>query len=169
MRDIILSLFKYYYDTRRIVKRITIKQDKGGQIVMIHPTLFAVEASLWKWGTTDIPDIDKADEVQEKERIRVGNLLYSMAINALENQDKRIDFEREYGRHNINKSNDADLIDYSQRAFYYLKILTPYEYDTSEPEFDEEGILLGFKQLPKRKIIDEDISPYIDENTREDV
>lgn len=162
MRDTIEDLFKYYYGIKRIVKRIVIRKDRGGQMIMVSPSLFAVEAGLWKWGTTDIPDVDKADVIQEQERLRVANLLYDMAINALENQDKRKEFEFDYGKYNISKEAENDLINYALRAFYFLKILTPYEYDVSEPEFDEEGVLLGFKGLPKKRVTDEDIAPFLE-------
>ena len=171
MRDIVLGLFKYFYDIKRIVKRIVIRKDRGGQMIMVSPSLFAVEAGLWKWGTTDLPDMEKSDDIQQKERLRVANLLYDMAVNSLENdtdKNKRKDFEYEYGKYNINKENEAEQINYSQRAFYYLKILTPYEYDVSEPEFDEEGTLIGFKGLPKKKIVDEDIAPFLEDESKKE-
>ena len=137
-------------------------------MILVSPSLFAVEANLWKWGTADIPDVEKADDIQQKERIRIAQMLYDMSTNALENENKKEEFEYGYGRYNINKDNEAELINYAERAFFYLKILTPYEYDVSEPEFDEEGALLGFKQLPKKKALDKDIAPFLAEEPQGD-
>src|SRR3990167_8505386 len=137
VKDIIQGLIEQYYNTSEVVRDIVIRRTRGEQLINVFPTLAAVKWGLWKYGSTDIPDLEKQNVLLEEIRLRVAKQIYQLAKRSLVFKDKQPEWERLYGKHHLNTENHWELVDYSLGAFFWLEILTPWEYDTSEPQMDE--------------------------------
>lgn len=151
MNDIIKSLIREYYSKRRIITDMYIFKSRGQQIINVFPGLHAAKWKLFLHGTTDIPDIDRADKILDMERLEIAKQLYDLALRSLDYKRARDDWNRVYGKAYISENKHEEMVNYSMGAFFWLKILTPYEYDISEPQIDESGKLLGMRLKPKPK------------------
>lgn len=163
VHEIIGSLIREYYSKRRIITDMYIFKSKGQQIINVFPGLHAKKWGLFLHGTTDIPDIKEADKVLESERLEIAKQLYDLALRSLDYKKSRDEWNRVYGKAYISESKHEEMVNYSIGAFFWLGILTPYEYDISEPQIDESGKLLGMRLKPKEKPEDvlKDVEKYV--------
>ena len=151
MIEIIKSLVKEYYSKRRIITDMYIFKSRGQQIINVFPGLHAQKWKLFLHGTTEIPDIERADKVLDMERLEIAKQLYDLALRSLDYKEARGEWNKVYGKAYISENKHEEMVNYSMGAFFWLKILTPYEYDISEPQIDESGKLLGMRLKPKEK------------------
>ena len=79
MKDIIQGLIEQYYNTSEVVRDIVIRRTRGEQLINVFPTLAAVKWGLWKYGSTDIPDLEKQNVLLEEIRLRVAKQIYQLA------------------------------------------------------------------------------------------
>ena len=165
MIETIKELFKEYYGIRRRVTDMYIFKSRGQQIINVFVTLNAVKYRLFLHGTTDIPDVEKADDIDDMERLRIAKQIYDFTLSSLDYKGARNEWNRVYGKAYISEKNHEDMVNYSRGALFHLGILTPYEYDISEPQIDESGKLLGMRLKPKEK--PEDILKEVEKYTGE--
>jgi hypothetical protein len=150
-----------------IVQQITVTEKQGRTTVNIVPQVAPAIWKMYKPGefnqsTGSGPlDIDGAQNIQNDERTRIARELFYHAIDILDELNKRKEFNAFYGDivPEPDKTHYLILMRYARKAFYYTKVLTPFEYDTMEPVFDESGILMGMKQLPKKET--DEIEQYL--------
>ena len=163
MIETIKSLIKEYYDIRRRVTDMYIFRSRGQQIINVFVTLNAFKYRLFLHGTTDIPDVEYADRIDDIERLRISKQIYDLALRSLDYKQLREGWNRIYGKAYINENKHEEMVNYSMGAFFWLGILTPYEYDISEPQIDESGKLLGMRLKPKEKSEDilEEVEKYV--------
>lgn len=170
MIEIIKSLIREYYAKRRIITDMYIFKSRGQQIINVFPGLHATKWKLFLHGTTEIPDIDRADKVLDMERLEIAKQIYDLALRSLDYKQSRDDWNRIYGKAYISENKHEEMVNYSMGAFFWLKILTPYEYDISEPQIDESGKLLGMRLKPKEKPEDvlAEVEKYVGKFEEED-
>ena len=158
MRDVVKKLIKEYYDTDIIVREMVVQQQQGRQVINIFPNLAAVKWNLFVKGTVDRqtgigdPDVDRTNQILEARRQQKAEQVFAMVQYILKIQEETENFNTDIWKNTVPKPNDyhPSLIQYSQRALFYLKILTPFEYDTTEDQIDESGIEIATKLLPKQ-------------------
>lgn len=161
MKDIIEMLLKKYYKITMILPVTKVQRDMGKEHVTIHDDL---APNLWMlYDQTTINqstgrgkvDIDRAKIIQEDERKRIAIQIYNLTTTILKQKNKDREWDAEYNDvpPTLNDEHEK-LIRYSTGALFYMDIITPYEYDITEPLHDESGNLLAMKQLPKE--MDED-------------
>jgi len=151
MIDVIKLLVKEYYSKRRIITDMYIFKSRGQQIINVFPGLHAQKWKLFLHGTTEIPDVEQADRILELERLEIAKQLYDLSLRSLDYKGLRDEWSRIYGKAHISLEKHEEMVNYSMGAFFWLGILTPYEYDISEPQIDESGKLLGMRLKPKEK------------------
>lgn len=154
MIEIIQGLFKEYYNRRRIITDMYIFKSRGQQIINVFPNLHANKWKVFLHGTTEIPDIKRADEILDMEKLEIAKQVYDLALRSLDFKGKRKEWEKLYGKAYVNDKSHEEMISFSLGAFFWLGILTPYEYDISEPQIDESGKLLGMRLKPKESADD---------------
>src|ERR1044072_7713754 len=149
-----------------IVPQITVTEKQGRTTVNIVPQLAPAIWKMYKTGEynqalgTGQLDINGAQTLQNDERTRIAKELFYHAIDILDELGKKSDFNAFYKDiPPTDKDHYLMLMRYARKAFYYTKVLTPFEYDTMEPVFDESGILMGMKQLPKKET--DEIEQYL--------
>ena len=165
MIEIIKNLLKEYYSKRRIITDMYIFKSRGQQIINVFPGLHAKKWGLFLHGTTDIPDVEEADRILDMERVEIAKQLYDLALRSLEYKKSKEEWNRTYGKAYISENKHEEMVNYSLGAFFWLGILTPYEYDISEPQIDESGKLLGMRLKAKDK--PEDILKEVEKYTGE--
>ena len=146
----IIKLMDEYYSTDIIIKDVVILEEKGQKRVNVFDNLAAIK---WKIYKTDkiTPDIDKTYEITERRKTEKAQQLFSIALGVLKRTDKLRKWNSEYGREPKMEDEHTKLMDYSRGAFYFLNIITPYEYEVQEQLLDEQGILVGNKMIPKEE------------------
>ena len=158
MRDVIKKLIKEYYDTDIIIRDMVVQESKGKQVINIFSNLASNKWNLFENNIVNPvsglgkPDLQMTEKILEGRRQLKAEQIYRMAKDIMVNEGKDAEFHRLW-KETEPKENDAHvrLITYSLRALFFMDILTPYEYEMSEPAFDESGHLLGMKQLPREK------------------
>lgn len=164
MKDVVLNLIKKYFEIRMILKRTIVTERKGNITINIFDDVAPNLWNMYVQGTMNITtmrgnlDFGKVREIQEEERIRIARQVFQITLAVLQEQGigAKKKWDLRYGRisPDILKSAHADLISYSLGALFDVGVLTPFEYDLTEPAFDETGKLLYVKQLPKPKTDD---------------
>lgn len=166
MQEIILALIDKFHKTRDIVDRIVIqKMGKGKQMIYINPDLFANVARLWLYYNSDVPDVEKARSIIKIEKLQVAIELYNHAKGILLNENKKVEWDKIYGKASVDESNYMELYDYSVRALAWLNVIEYRPYEVSEPQIDEGGKFMGMKLKPKEKTLGllKDAEKYIPE------
>ena len=132
---------------------------KGRMSINIFLNLASVKWMLFKPGTFDRnsgfgePDIERAEGIVENRKNTKAQELFRLAKRVLKEQNKEHDWKLEWKTVEpiAEKDKHTLLVDYSIGALFFCKVITPFEYDLSEPAFDESGLLLAMKQIPKEK------------------
>lgn len=159
--------------------RTIIRKDMGKEHIEIFDD---VAPNIWGiYDTTTINqstgkgrlDLDKVNQIMNDERTDIAKQVFNLTISILKQQtySKGYDVEKEWNQQygdvtpEINSSHDK-LIAYSTGALFYMDIITPFEYDITEPLADESGYILGMKRMPKPQDEDDIASQYMGDNTR---
>lgn len=155
MRDIIKKLVKEYYESDTIIRDMVVQEDKGKKIINIFSNLAALKWRLYENGIVNSfgfgkPDLELANKIIEERKTEKAKHIYGFAKNALISENKLNAFHSIWNETEPrNEEGHARLLTYSLRALFFMKILTPYEYDTTQDIIDESGIEIGTKLLPK--------------------
>lgn len=149
-KEQIKKIIKEYYSTDMIIREVTIEDHKGKQITRIFDQLASIKWNILKQNKD--PDIERTEVILEKRRVIKAKQLFLIVQNALKTKDKEDEYNQIYpGGAPETTEPHTKLMDYCIGALYYLQILTPYEYEVEEPLFDEQGVLLANKLMPKDK------------------
>ena len=146
-----------------ILPRTIINERKGHLTINIYDDLAPNLWNMYEQGSMNPAtgvaklDLKNADLIQNTERQRIAKQIFDMTLTVLEElsrEGKNIkkEWDEKYG--NVppkGHEGHEQLIAYSIGALFYSKVLTPYEYDMTEPAFDESGHLMYIKLLPKMK------------------
>ena len=162
MKDVLLGIFKRYFEVRMILKRTIVTERKGNITINIYDDVAPNLWQMYEQGSININtglgklDFNVVKGVQEEERQRLARQAFEIILVVLKDQsegmDKKKEWDAKYGKiPPMVGSNHIDLITYALGASFHLGILTPYEYDIMEPAFDETGKMLYVKNLPKPK------------------
>ena len=143
------ELFKAYQDLKLVTRVTTIKEEKGGKIILISNRLTADE-----WGLktqTEQPDVDRTGHLLEQERQRIAKQIFMHLIDALEEDGSKDEFNGTVkgGQPELDDHHHK-LISYARRACYHLGIFTFREYTEMSAVVDEQGILMGMRQHAKQ-------------------
>jgi len=162
MKQVIEELLKRYYRIRMILPRTILTESKGRVTINVYDDVAPNLWQMYEEGTmnpnTGVAklNIKRAYTIQEDERNRIAMQVFEITKMVMKqlSTDKNVtkEWNEKYGDL-APKGNEGHekLIKYSLGALFHCKILTPYEYDLTEPAFDEAGQLLYVKLMPKEK------------------
>jgi len=162
MRDVVYGLVKKYFEIRMILKRTILTERKGRITINVYDDVAPNLWNMFEQGTVNINtglgklDFNKVKEIQEEERLRIARQVFQITLAVLQEKnregfDAKRQWDVKYGRISPSavSSGHVELISYSLGALFDVGVLTPSEFDITEPAFDETGKLLYVKQLPK--------------------
>ena len=163
MKQIIEELLKRYYRIRMILPRTILTEHKGRVTINVYDDVAPNLWGMYEQGSVNMQsgrgklDIKEAFKIQEEERQRISKQVFEMTMMVLKelsknNRNMQKEWNEKYGDLPA-KGNEGHqkLINYSIGALFYCDILTPFEYDLTEPAFDEAGQLMYVKLMPKDK------------------
>lgn len=177
MRDTILLLLKKYYKISMLIPRTIINEKQGKMTMQVFDDVAPNVWQMYLSGTVNqvtgygTLDIKQAMDLQEGERTRIARQLFSIALMVLNERSHKTGSDVKKEWHEFFKDvepKESDghekLITYSLGAFFHVGIITPFDYDLSEPAFDETGSMLYMKNLPKPKEdILSDVMPHYED------
>ena len=151
MKQIIINLVKSYYEIDDVIRMMVIQRSKGGHTIFVYPELAANKWNIWKYETTQVPDIERTKQINEERRLRIARSSYKLAKIALKNRGKLDMFSTYFGKAFVNEDDHVEMMGYCVEAFDWLGLIPFEDYEVSAPQIDEGGRLLGMKLKPKEK------------------
>lgn len=149
-KEIILKLIKDYYSISPIIKEVRIQEDKGGgRQIHITDSLAAQKWRMFK-DNKETPDMDAANKVQTHAKQLRARQLFAITKRVLRDLGKGDEWLKIWeGAEPKNTDDHEELMAYSEGALLFTKVITAFEYEVQEPLFDEKGIIIGNKMIPK--------------------
>jgi hypothetical protein len=165
MKDVIEKLLKSYYEIAILINDVVVSEHKGRTTINIFKNLAPAKWHMYVQGTISSStglgelDLQSAERILDQERKRIADQIYDISMMVIKQQsikrseDMLLKWNQQYTLTPPVKGSDGHekVINYSLGALFYLDVITPFEYDVTEPGFDESGVLMYMKQLPKKK------------------
>ena len=151
-KDIIKKIIRDYFNTDILLKVVIVTRRKNAEVVTILDSPAPKEWEMYKPNNVDL-DFDMANNLLELRREVKAKQLFRITMRILKYKEKQSEWDEMWKGTppEENESQHWELMDYCIGALYFLDVITPYEYEVSQPLFDEHMIGLGFKKLPKEK------------------
>jgi len=108
MKDVLLGIFKRYFEVRMILKRTIVTERKGNITINIYDDVAPNLWQMYEQGSININtglgklDFGKVKEVQEEERQRLARQAFEIILVVLKDQsegtDKKKEWDVKYGK-----------------------------------------------------------------------
>ena len=151
MKDTLIQLFKDYFKTDLIQKKVIIIGEGQKQQIHIIDALMPLEWNMVK--QSGEPDIQAAESLLERRRSMKAKQIFRITSSILKFKKMKADWNREWTNPepSVDKSPHEELMQYSEGALYFLDVITPYDYTEMSAILDEKGIFQGVQVHPKHQ------------------